>query len=74
MLAAPGQAHPNGRDGLDHLTHLVAAQQRRGGQGVRQTEIGHTARAHVRQPIGGKPAVSTKHRQLTEPIYGGRTD
>jgi hypothetical protein len=43
VLAGAGQAHPDGRDGMDDPAHPVAARQRRGGQGVCQTQVGHSA-------------------------------
>ena len=40
MLAFSGSPNPNGRDRLDDHEDLVAANDGRGGQGVRQTQVG----------------------------------
>ena len=39
LLAVPGPPDPDGRDGLDDPPHLVAADHRRGGQGVCQAQV-----------------------------------
>lgn len=51
MLAGPVQAHPDGRDRLDDIAHSVAAQQRRGGQRVCQTQVGDPAGESAAQSV-----------------------
>ena len=40
MLVHAGSSHPPQRDRVDNPAHPVATQQRRGSQGVCQTEVG----------------------------------
>lgn len=42
LLAVSRQAHPDGRNRLDHPAHTVATIQRWSGQGIRETQIRHS--------------------------------
>ena len=55
LLAVTGPPDPDGRDGLDHHEDLVSEDDRRGRQGVRQTEVRGSSRG---------TAASLKYRNM----------
>lgn len=48
-MAAIVQKYTQRRDWLDHPSHLVAKKQRRGGEGVCQTQVGDPPRTNTRE-------------------------
>ena len=51
LLAGPRSEDPDERDGLDHPEDPLPADQRRGGQGVRQAQVRGKGRGSAGRPV-----------------------